>query len=511
MNIANQMVRSGLAQGERPAIAVGTAVLMHYAELADRTARLARALRETFKLNPGDRVGLTMKNCPAFLEVLYACWHAGLVAVPINAKLHQREFAYILDNSGARMTFATMDLMETLAPLTGGGLERVVCVDDKDYARLFETTPMACADRLADDPAWLFYTSGTTGQPKGATLSHRNLMAMSYGYFADMDQSGPWDCYLHAAPMSHGAGAYGLPNVAQAACHVLTESGRFDPPEIYALIEAWPHMSFFAAPTMVKRLLDDPLDRDTTNLKTIFYGGGPMYVADSRAALDRFGPKLAQLYGQGESPMCITALASHFHADREHPRWLDRLASVGIAQSVVEVRVADPDDNFLPVGEVGEILVRGDSVMSGYWGNPEASAETLRCGWLHTGDMGAFDEEGFLTLKDRSKDMVISGGTNIYPREVEEVLLQHASVAEVSVIGRPDPEWGEVLIAYIVVDGAAPDTGGLDELCLENMARFKRPKAYKFVSELPKNNYGKVLKTELRDQDAAELSKTQEN
>jgi long-chain acyl-CoA synthetase len=205
--------------------------------------------------------------------------------------------------------------------------------------------------------------------------------------------------------------------------------------------------------------------------------------------------------------MTITALATHFHADSAHPRWLDRLASVGIAQSVVEVRVAGDDDNLLPTGEIGEILVRGDSVMTGYWGNPIATAETLRGGWLHTGDMGSFDDDGFLTLKDRSKDMVISGGTNIYPREVEEILLRHELVSEASVIGRPDPEWGEVLIAYVVpAQAGQEDCGSLDAFCLEHMARFKRPKAYKFVAELPKNNYGKVLKTKLRELDAAALT-----
>jgi long-chain acyl-CoA synthetase len=511
MNIASQLIRSGLAQGDRPAVARGTNVLTTYAELSDRVARLARALRETCKLDSGDRVALAMKNCPAFLEVLYACWHAGLVAVPVNAKLHQTEFAYILANSGTRLCFATDDLVETLAPLVEGGLERLICVDTPDYAALLNADPMPCATRQPEDAAWLFYTSGTTGQPKGATLSHRNLLAMCHCYFADVDQGAPWDCILHAAPMSHGSGLYGLPHVAQASCHVLPESGRFDPPEIYALIEAWPNLSFFAAPTMVKRLLDDTMDRDTSNLKSIFYGGGPMYVSDCRAGLERFGPKLAQLYGQGESPMTITALAAHFHADSTHPRWLDRLASVGVAQSVVEVRVADEDDNLLPTGEIGEILVRGDSVMTGYWGNPDATQEALRGGWLHTGDMGEFDDDGFLTLKDRSKDLIISGGTNIYPREVEEILLRHEQVAEVSVIGRPDPEWGEVLIAYVVPAGSSgEDPHALDAFCLEHMARFKRPKAYKFVTELPKNNYGKVLKTSLRDRDAADQKTTRE-
>ena len=200
--------------------------------------------------------------------------------------------------------------------------------------------------------------------------------------------------------------------------------------------------------------------------------------------------------------MQITARSEQVHADFAHPRWLERLGSVGTAQSVVEVRIADADDNFLPVGEIGEILVRGDAVMNGYWANPEATAETLRGGWLHTGDMGAFDADGFLTLKDRSKDMIISGGTNIYPREVEETLLRHPGVTEVSVIGREDPEWGEVVIAYVVAPEGGVEPASLDAFCLENIARFKRPKDYRFVAELPKNNYGKVLKTELRDADS---------
>jgi long-chain acyl-CoA synthetase len=186
-------------------------------------------------------------------------------------------------------------------------------------------------------------------------------------------------------------------------------------------------------------------------------------------------------------------------ADRDHPRWVERLASAGRPYACVEVIVADTDDQELRCGDTGEILCRGDVVMPGYWDNPEASAATLRGGWLHTGDVGAFDADGYLTLKDRSKDVIISGGSNIYPREVEEVLLEHASVRDVSVIGRPDPEWGEVVVAYVVGDA---DPKELDAICLSGIARFKRPKDYVFVRALPKNNYGKILKTELRKLDA---------
>src|SRR5262249_7243713 len=240
---------------------------------------------------------------------------------------------------------------------------------------------------------------------------------------------------------------------------------------------------------------------DTTHLKTLIYGGGPMYVEDLKRALDLFGPKLVQIYGQGEAPMTITALSKAVHADTNHPRYLERLGSAGIARSDVEVRVVDADDRDLPPGEVGEVLVRGDVVMQGYWDNPQASAETLRGGWLHTGDLGAFDADGFVTLKDRSKDMIISGGSNIYPRELEEVLLRHAGVLEVSVVGGPHREWGEEVVAFVVPRPEATVTAEeLDRLCLDTIARYKRPRAYFFVDSLPKNNYGKVLKTTLRQQ-----------
>jgi long-chain acyl-CoA synthetase len=223
-----------------------------------------------------------------------------------------------------------------------------------------------------------------------------------------------------------------------------------------------------------------------------------MYVEDVLAALDRFGPRLAQIYGQGEAPMTITTLSKQDIADRAHPRWRDRLTSAGKPYSNVEVMVADAQDRPVAQGEAGEILCRG-VVMAGYWQNPEATAASLRNGWLHTGDVGVYDEEGYLHLKDRSKDLIISGGSNIYPREVEEALLTHAQVREVSVIGRPDRDWGEAVVAYVVGEASAAE---LDALCLSRIARFKRPKNYVFVDALPKNNYGKILKTELRAMDA---------
>lgn len=502
MNLAAQMQRSGRVWRDKSAVALGTRVLRTYGEVADRVSRLAGALVHDFGLRPGDRVALVSKNCPEYLEVFYACWHAGLVAVPANAKLHADDFNFILDDCGARAAFVSAELVSTIGALELPTLERVVEIGAGEYERLVRHDRLDLVQRRPEDLAWLFYTSGTTGRPKGAMLTHRNLLAMCHAYFADVDPGAPWSAMAHAAPMSHGSGLYAIAHVSQGSCHVVPESGGFDAREIYGLIEHWPGLCLFAAPTMLKRLLDDDPAGATDKLKTIMYGGGPMYVEDLLRALDRFGPKLSQLYGQGESPMTITALGPAFHTNRDDPHWLERLGSVGPAQSVVEVRVVDATDRTLPTGEIGEIVVRGDTVMAGYWRNEAASKVALAGGWLHTGDVGRLDEGGFLTLKDRIKDMIISGGSNIYPREVEEVLLRHPQVSEASVIGRPDREWGEVVVAFVVpAAGCELDPAALDAFCLDHMARFKRPKDYRSTAALPKNNYGKVLKTALRERD----------
>jgi long-chain acyl-CoA synthetase len=282
---------------------------------------------------------------------------------------------------------------------------------------------------------------------------------------------------------------------------IIPASGGFDPVEIARLLLSYENVNAFFAPTMVSRLISAPeiINGDTTNLKTIVYGGGPMYVEDCLKALDLLGPKFVQIYGQGEAPMTITALSRAAHCMSDHPRYFERLASVGTARSDLEICVVGENNTPLAIGKIGEVCVRGDIVMQGYWHNDDATSETLRDGWLHTGDLGSLDNEGYLTLKDRSKDVIISGGSNIYPREVEEVLLQHDGVLEVSVVGRPNQDWGEEIVAFIVCKpGSKVAKDELDDLCLDNIARFKRPKKYRFINELPKNNYGKVLKTELR-------------
>ena len=497
LNLAQFLVRAARVHPQRPALLHGARTLWRYAELADRVARLAGHLR-AIGLAPGDRIALLMRNHPSYLEALYAAWWAGLAAVPINARLHPEEVAYIVEHAEAAALFVTDDLADAVAS-SSHRLQATLVPGTPAYEAALAAAPIAPAARAPTDLAWLFYTSGTTGRPKGVMLTHRNLATMTACYFIDVDDVDAADAIVYAAPMSHGAGLYNLPFVARAARHVVPASGGFDPPELVALSRAVGRLCLFAAPTMVHRLVEHVAASGAAcdGFKTIVYGGGPMYGQDIRRALATMGPRFVQIYGQGESPMTITALPRAQLADAAHPRWADRIESVGFAQALVEVRVVDADGADLPVGTTGEIVVRGDSVMAGYWRHPEATAQALRGGWLWTGDLGALDGDGFLTLKDRSKDLIISGGSNIYPREVEEVLLRHPGVREVSVVGRADARWGEVVVAFVAGEGV--DAEALDALCLAHIARFKRPREYRFVDALPKNHYGKVLKTALRE------------
>jgi long-chain acyl-CoA synthetase len=492
-----------------PALFLGQRLHLTFAELDNRARCLGAGLRNR-GLAQGDRIAVVMANCPEYLEIMLATWAAGLCLVPINAKLHEREFAYVLSNCGAAICFTDAeraDLMSRSVQQAGTRCE-VVCVSSEAYRQLLVPEPIQIIGTAPEEPGWLFYTSGTTGRPKGAMLSHRNLWLMTLSFIAD---AGPFDIRtrsLMVAPMSHASGLLLMSYMNRGGAAVLLESGGFDPAEMIPIINHFGSAHFFAAPTMLKRFVESDAigSLDVSRLDTIVYGGGPMYVADAIKALEVLGPRLWQVYGQGETPCTISYLSKEQHVDRSHPRYLERLASVGVTRTGVAMKVIDDAGQPVMPGVIGQIAVRGDTVMSGYWQNPEASAEAIQDGWLMTGDLGSLDEDGFLTLKDRTKDLIISGGTNIYPREIEEILLTHPGVREAAVIGVPHPEWGEEPLAFIVrVDGASakPTAEDLDRLCLDNIARFKRPKRYQFVENLPKNNYGKILKTELRQHPAA--------
>ncbi len=489
MNLAAHLVRIARRMPDGAALGLGDRIVASWSEMAARVSAVAGALAAA-GCRPGDRIAIVSRNCPEYSIATYAAWHAGMAVVPINSKLHPREIAYCLGHSAARLIFCSSDL----AAVAGAEAKGLPAVEfgGHEWRKMLAVEAVPPFVTAPDDLAWLFYTSGTTGRPKGAMLTHRNLLAMGMSYFVDVDPPSPGGAIIHAAPMSHGSGLYAIPMLAIGNTQVVPESGQFDSSELAGLWRRWPSITMFAAPTMVKRLVAH--GGDPGNLRVVVYGGAPMYVADLKTAIDVFGYRFAQLYGQGESPMCITGM-TRATVESAHRAGDDAvLGSVGLPQSVVEVRLSDD----------GEVLVRGDTVMKGYWEDPEASARALSGGWLHTGDVGTFDPRGYLTLRDRSKDVIISGGSNIYPREVEEAIQEHPEVAEVSVIGVPDPEWGESVVAYVVARGIGLRAQELDALCLSRIARFKRPKTYRFVEALPKNAYGKILKTELRRRFAAE-------
>jgi long-chain acyl-CoA synthetase len=513
MNLARLLIRWGALKPDQPALFFGPTVWATFGQWTARAAALAQAFR-AMGLMPGDRVLLFAQNHPRYLEVLIGCWWAGLVAIPVNARLHPKEVQWIIDNAKPRIGFfhQTCDSadfigLEKCFEFESAALDALVALAVEKNSIAQE---VALHDTVADDTAWLFYTSGTTGRPKGVQITARNLMTMGLCYFTDVDSVTPDDFMVYAAPMSHGAGLYCIPHLMAGARHVVPQSGGVDPAELFSLGHTLGPLSTFAAPTIVKRLVEHAVraglstDACAAAFKTIVYGGAPMYVADIERALQVMGPRFVQIYGQGETPMVATALSRRHLIQVDHPRYRARIASVGIAQTAVQIRIADAQGTPLPVGEVGEILVKGDTVMRGYWQDPEATRAAIRDSWLFTGDVGCLDEDGFLTLKDRSKDLIISGGSNIYPREVEEVLMSAAGVAEAAVIGEPDPQWGEAVVAFIVpAPGAQIEPAALDRHCQENIARFKRPKRYIVITTLPKNNYGKVLKTVLRAQHIA--------
>jgi long-chain acyl-CoA synthetase len=495
MNLAHWLERQARENPARPALFLGRDCVADYGAFWSRAQSVAGWLAGR-GVRPGDRVAIFMKNAPDYLTVFYGIWALGAVVVPINAKLHPREAVFILEDSAAAHVFASPDLAEAVQTLDVP--QTVTSVPGPEFDEITTHKGITTiSQRVPDDVAWLFYTSGTTGQPKGVCITHRMLTVMSLCYLSDVDSVSAADCTLYAAPMSHGAGIYNMLHVRAGARHICPISQGFDPDEIFDLAAYHDRMHLFAAPTMVKRMTNMARQRGRVGqgLRTVVYAGGPMYNADIIDAVDQFGPVFVQIYGQGECPMGITALTRAEVADRDHPNWPARLQSVGRAQSAVEVAIGTSTAEPLPTGAHGEIMVRGDTVMPGYWQNETATAKTLVNGWLMTGDMGFMDAEGYVTLQDRSKDIIITGGSNVYPREVEEVLLRAPSVQEVSVVGRPHPEWGEEVVAFVV---GTCDPVELDGLCLEHIARFKRPKAYIPIDVLPKNNNGKVLKTDLR-------------
>jgi len=500
MNIAHILLKAYRLHPDRTAVSIGSKPLYTYRSFYKRVCDLATCMTFELSLSVGDRVAIVMPNHPEYLVIRYAAWYAGLSVVPINAKLHVREINYMLKHSGSRVCFVSSRLQNEV--FKNSDLVEVIDVDSASYQNITNRdSEIEMVEVERDALAWLFYTSGTTGNPKGVVITHENMLVGAMSYLVDVDDIASEDSIIHAAPLSHGSGFYDLPHVMRCANQVIPASGQFNSSEVLGLIQDWTGVTMFLAPTMVKRIVQsqETIQSSLQGLKTVVYGGGPMYVQDIKSALDVLGPRFVQIYGQGESPMTITVLPKKVINDVTHQRYEQRLASVGMAQNSVSVAICNNEGLPAANGTIGEVLVKGSVVAPGYWQDEVATKTTWKDGWLHTGDIGFFDDDGFLTLIDRSKDLIISGGSNIYPREIEEVLMTHPSVHEAACVGQFSDEWGESVVAFVVLDSeSSTDARDLDAFCLDRIARFKRPKYYRFVDSLPKNNYGKVLKTTLR-------------
>src|ERR1700761_3668526 len=506
MNVGRFLANAAERDPAKPAFVWGHEVLS-YGQANARSESLAGALRR-FGLGNGDRVGLLMPNCPQLPESMFATWKAGGCIVPLNARFRSDEIVYHLADAQTRMVIFSEEYRDVMAAVRdrAPSVERCICTGAPlagqlayDELAAAGPGPGADADVADEDLAWLFYTSGTTGRPKGAMLTHGVLTFVSVGWVADLMSLEPEDVGIHAAPLTHGAGFHALALTMKGATQVLLWPPRFDPENFCATVQRHRVTNAWLVPTQIKMLLNYAgLEKwDLSSLKWIVYGGSPMYVEDLKEALRRGGALFVQLYGQGETPMTATYLRREDHLTEGD--LAARLASCGRARSGLEIRVLDEADRELSRGQTGQICVRGASVMRGYWERPEETLETLRGGWLHTGDIGYMDSHGYVYILDRSKDMIISGGANVYPREVEEVLIQHPAVSEVCVIGVPHDIWGEAVKALVVSEPRATVTEeALTRFVGERLADYKRPRSVDFVGEIPKNAYGKVLRRELK-------------
>jgi long-chain acyl-CoA synthetase len=506
VNLGQLLTNSARRFPDHPAVTWGERSVT-YGDLDRRTDALANGL-SGLGVAKGDRVGVLMRNRPELLEAMFACFKAGFCLVPLNSRFTADEIEYHVGDSGAVAVLTDVEGGPVVRRAVGAGVHVVVAGADDlpegavDHEALIAGAPTGSAvvDVERDDLAWLFYTSGTTGRPKGAMLTHGVLGFVTASWLADLTPMDETGVTLHAAPLSHGAGFHAIAATARGAHQVIPADARFDPPAILELLARERVTNTWLVPTQIVMLVDSLAGAapELPDLRQIIYGGAPFAPADLRQALEVFGPVLVQLYAQGETPMTATVLPATDHAAALAGDRPDRLASAGVARPGSDVRILGDDDREVTVGEVGEVCVRGGAVMLGYWQRPEATAEALRSGWLHTGDLGRMDDHGYIYLLDRAKDLIISGGSNVYAVEVEAALADLPSVFEVAVIGLPDRVWGEIVVAVVVPRGE-PDEAALSAHCRTTLAGYKQPRRFVFVDALPRNAYGKVLKRELRD------------
>jgi long-chain acyl-CoA synthetase len=491
MNLASNVTRRAQTHTGRAALRLGDDTIS-YGRLDQDSARVAGLLHDR-GVKPGDRVGIMLPNTPEFALVYYGVLRAGGVVVPMNPLLKAREVSYYLGDSGARLMFGWQAFTaEAQAGAKQADAEAIVIEPGGFEAVLASAQPAdEMVDRDGDDIAVILYTSGTTGQPKGAELTHANLIRNAEITQVDLIQLTPDDVIFGGLPLFHAFGQTCTLNTAVASGACLTLLPRFDAGQALRILAEHRVTVFAGVPTMYSALLHRP-DRDTydvSRLRLCFSGGAAMPVEVLRAFEAAFDCVVLEGYGLSET----SPVASFNHPDRER-----KPGTIGTPITGVEMRVVDEDGNEVPPGEPGEIAIRGHNVMKGYWQRPEATAAAIKDGWFRTGDVGRVDEDGYFSIVDRKKDLIIRGGYNVYPREIEEVMHEHPAVAEVAVIGLPHPDLGEEVGAAVALKpGASATAGELRDYVKRQIAAYKYPRKVWIVDALPKNATGKILKREI--------------
>ncbi len=491
----------------RPAL-LGTDGVRTYAELGERAHRFASALR-SLGATRGDRVVIVAPNSPAYIEVSHGIFVGGFVRVAPSYKLHPEEVGQIIGDCEPSVLVVSPEWAERLGEVPGAEGRRVVVLGAGTeraiaYAELLEggSPERREAAPGPEDLCALLYTSGTTGAPKGATLTHANWVAMMRNSMVELPTLGTDDVILHVAPLSHLAGYFEPTCSARGVAHLVHEA--FDPVAVLDAIERHRVTMIPLVPTMLNMMLpevDADPGRDFSSLRAIAYGGSGIAPDRLARAVAAFGDVFVQFFGLSETPMPLTALSRRDHEYDPAGPWPARLASAGRPNPFVELRLEAEDGAAVAAGEVGEIVVRGDNVMAGYWGKPEQTAATIRAdGWAMTGDLGRFDSDGYLYIVDRKRDMIVSGGYNVYPAEVENAISALVEVAEVAVVGVPDERWGEAVKAVVVVrPGEELGEAEVVAACDARLATYKKPRSVDFVAELPKTGSGKIMRRRIRD------------
>lgn len=499
MNLAHLVEQQARRLSEKPAFVWGDQI-WDWSALDMRVKQMAAVLA-AHGIAKGDRVLVQSRNCNQLFESMFACFRLGAIWVPANFRGAPDDLAWMAEASGAKLLIcdaafpehAKINGPETLIAIGDAGFATDI---DTLMANAGDTPPLAIVDR--DDPCWFFFTSGTSGRPKASVLTHGQLGFVINNHLCDLvPGSTHKDASLVVAPLSHGAGMHQLMMAARGAPTILTTAPKFDTAEIWKLVEEWRVTNLFTVPTILKLLVEarEVAARDHSSLRYVIYAGAPMYRTDQIKALEVLGPVLVQYFGLGEVTGNITVLPPDEHnATEEH-----RVGTCGFPRTGMQVEIQDQDGKPCEAGVTGEICVTGPAVFAGYWQNPEANEKSFRNGMFRTGDLGHMDAEGYVYITGRESDMYISGGSNIYPREIEEKILQHPDISEAAVFGMPDAKWGEIGVAVVAPNnGATLAPTDVSAFLEGKIASYKTPKIYYVWDEIPKSGYGKMAKRLVR-------------